>query len=131
MDFQQATRSHEHWMRSCTNDRDRDFAIKKIEKERNEDAMALDQVENPPEHADVAPAGEIRNEPRRVLRLFTFVIVIALILPVVGLVAVGITAGRMELSAIGLGMIAVLGISFSITLWKIISSRTNARRRLE
>jgi hypothetical protein len=66
-----------------------------------------------------------------VLRLFTFVIVIALILPVVGLVAVGITAGRMELSAIGLGMIAVLGISFSITLWKIISSRTNARRRLE
>lgn len=93
--------------------------------------MALDQVENPPEHADVAPAGEIRNEPRRVLRLFTLMIVIALILPVVGLVAVGFEARRIELSAIGLGMIAIFGIAFSIILWKIISSRTNSRRRLD
>jgi len=57
------------------------------------------------------------------------VIVVALILPVVGLVAVGLEAGRIELSAIGLGMIAIFGIAFSIALWKIISSRTNPRRR--
>jgi hypothetical protein len=53
--------------------------------------MALDQIENPPEHADVAPAGEIRTEPRPVLILFTAVIVLSLILPLVVLIAVGFT----------------------------------------
>jgi hypothetical protein len=92
--------------------------------------MALDQVENPPEHADVAPAGEIRNEPRPVLGLFTVVIVAFLILPLIGLIAVGFTTKRPEFSAIGIALLALFGSAFSIALWKIISSRTNRRRRL-
>ena len=87
--------------------------------------MALDQVENPPEHADSAPAGEVRIEPRPVLRLFTIVIVVSLILPLVGLIAVGLTMKRLELSAVGLALVVLLGSVFSIVLWKIISSRTN------
>ena len=93
--------------------------------------MTLDQVENPPEHSDVAPAGEVRNEPRPLLRLFTVVIVIALVLPLVSLFAMGFATRRPEFSAIGLGMIALFGSAFSIALWEIISSRTNRRQRVD
>jgi hypothetical protein len=90
--------------------------------------MAKDQLENPPEHADVAPAGEIRIEQRPVLRWFTLAIVIALMLPLIGFLASGVATNRMEFWYLGVGMIVILGIAFAIMLWKIISSRTNPRR---
>ena len=71
---------------------------------------------------------EIRTEPRPVLILFTAVIVLSLILPLVGLIAVRFAKRRPEFSAIGVVLIVFLGGAFSVVLWKIISSRTNRRR---
>jgi hypothetical protein len=110
---------------------DHDFIIKGHETHWDEDRDDIRSVENPPEHSDVAPAGEVRNEPRPLLRLFTVVIVIALVLPLVSLVAMGFATRRPEFSAIGLGMIALFGSAFSIALWEIISSRTNRRQRVD
>jgi uncharacterized membrane protein YqjE len=93
--------------------------------------MALDQIENPPEHAHSAPAGEIRNERRPVLRWFTFIVTVALLLPFAALVAIGVKTGRREYSAIGLGMVLILGLASSIVLWTIISSRSGQRHQTE
>ena len=90
--------------------------------------MPLDQVENPPEHAHSAPPGEIRQEPRRVLILFTWIIALALVVPLLALVFEGVRIKHFELFAIGSALIVFLGIGFLLLLWKMISSRTMRRR---
>jgi|SRR6516165_8726316 hypothetical protein len=87
--------------------------------------MAFDQVENPPNHADTAPPGEIRTEPPPVLRRFTLGIVTALLLPSVAFFLEGYRSHRTELIEIGFAFLVLLGGFFAVLLWKIISSRTN------
>jgi hypothetical protein len=86
--------------------------------------MALEQVENPPEHADSAPPDEIRQESRRVLVLFTWIIGLALVVPLLALVFEGFRIKHFELFAIGGILIVILGVGFLLLLWKMISSRT-------
>jgi hypothetical protein len=85
--------------------------------------MALNQVENPPEHANTAPPGEIRQEPRPVLALFTWIIGLALIIPIVALVYEGFGMKHFDLSIIGGILILILGTAFLLLLWRMISSR--------
>jgi hypothetical protein len=92
--------------------------------------MALEQVENPPERAASAPQGEIRQEPRPALLLFTWIIGLALLVPLLALVWQGFRMKHFELSAIGGILILILGIGFLIVLWKMISSRTAPKHPL-
>jgi hypothetical protein len=85
--------------------------------------MAIDQVENPPEHAHSAPPGEIRQEPRSVLAMFTWIVGLALIIPILALVVEGVGMKHLVLSTIGGSLIVILGTAFLILLWKMISSR--------
>jgi hypothetical protein len=85
--------------------------------------MVLDQLENPREHADTAPAGEIRDEPRPVLMTFTLIVVVALLLPLSAFVFEGLYYGRKELAEVGTLFVVVFGTLFAVVLWKIIASR--------
>jgi hypothetical protein len=90
--------------------------------------MVLDQLENPREHADTAPAGEIRDEPRPVLMRFTLIVVVALLLPLSAFVFEGLYYGRKELAEVGTLFVVVFGALFAVVLWKIIASRGISHR---
>ncbi len=92
--------------------------------------MAINQVENPPEHAHSAPAGEIRQEPRPMLVRFTWIIGLALLVPILALIIEGIRTNHFNLVAIGGILILILGIVFLLLLWRMITSRKVQKRRL-
>jgi hypothetical protein len=90
--------------------------------------MVLDQLENPLNHADTAPAGEIRDEPRSVLKRFTLIVVISLLLPLTVFVVEGLYYNRTELAEVGIIVVVVFGILSAAVLWKIIASRGISHR---
>jgi hypothetical protein len=89
--------------------------------------MALEQNENPPGNDNVAPAGEIRDQPRLKLKGFTVAIIIALLLPISALLIEGLRAGRIEFVWVATAFVVVIGIVAAAVLWRIIASRSNPR----
>jgi hypothetical protein len=89
--------------------------------------MAFEQNENPPGHDNIAPAGEIRDQPRFKLKRFTVAIMIALVLPASALFIEGLRTGRIELLWIAIAFVIVIGGAAAVVLWRIISSRSNPR----
>jgi hypothetical protein len=85
--------------------------------------MQNDHLENPPEHAGSAPQAEIREQPAGVLGMFTVVIAIAIALPAIVFVALGVEMGRRGILYAGILLFIGLLIFCSVALWKIIASR--------
>jgi hypothetical protein len=85
--------------------------------------MARYQIENPPEHQDTAPQGEIRQEPMSTLRKFSIFIAAAFALPAAGMVAVGFEMGRPRLGVTGLVLLVGLGLMYFVILFQIMKSR--------
>jgi hypothetical protein len=85
--------------------------------------MARDQIENPPQHVETAPPGEIRPESSATLRYFSFGIAVAFVLPALALVIVGFGWGRVRVGLVGIALIVVLGTSYYLILWRIMKSR--------
>lgn len=89
--------------------------------------MASEQNENPPGHNNVAPAGEIRDQPRPKLKRFTVAIIIALLLPISALLIEGMRAGRIEFVWVATAFAVIIGVVAAAILWRIIASRSNPR----
>jgi len=85
--------------------------------------MARNQIENPPEHEETAPQGEIRQEPMSTLRRFSIFIAAAFALPAVGMVAAGFEMGRTRLGVAGLVLLVGLGLVYFVILFQIMKSR--------
>ena len=89
--------------------------------------MAFEQNENPPGHDNVAPAGEIRDQPRVQLKGFSVAIIIALLLPASALLVEGLRTGRTEFVWVASAFVVVIGSMAAAVLWRIIASRSNPR----
>lgn len=89
--------------------------------------MAFEQNENPPGHDNIAPAGEIRDQPRFQLKRFTVGIIIALVLPASALLIEGLRTSRIELVWVAIAFVIVIAGAAATVLWRIISSRNNPR----
>jgi uncharacterized membrane protein YqjE len=87
--------------------------------------MTKDQTANPPEHANTAPAGEIRPEPKSTLRLFSVLIAVALALPAIALIVGGFEANRVSFEIVGFVLLFVIGIAYFVILWRIMKSRSD------
>jgi uncharacterized membrane protein len=85
--------------------------------------MALHQIENPPEHQETAPQGEIRQEPMSTLRRFSLFIAAAFSLPALGMVIAGFELGRKWLAVTGLILLVGWGIVYFVILYQIMKSR--------
>lgn len=85
--------------------------------------MALHQIENPPEHQETAPQGEIRQEPLSTLRNFSLFIAAAFALPAIGMVIAGFELGREWLGVTGIILLVGLGILYFVILFQIMKSR--------
>lgn len=85
--------------------------------------MRTDQLENPPEHSQSAPQGEIREQPVKTLQTFTIAIALAFALPAIVLVGLGVDLGRNGILYAGIVLFIGLLVFCSVSLWKIIASR--------
>ena len=85
--------------------------------------MARHQIENPPEHHDSAPQGEIRQEPTSTLRNFSLFIAAAFALPALGMVISGFAFGRKWLGITGVLLLVGLGLLYFLILFQIMRSR--------
>lgn len=85
--------------------------------------MALHQIENPPEHRDTAPEGEIRQEPIETLLGFTSFIATAFALPAMGMAIAGFESDRESAGIIGLVLLLAMGVVNFVILFQIMKSR--------
>jgi hypothetical protein len=85
--------------------------------------MPRAQIENPPEHVENAPSGEIRQESLSTLRIFTILTAIAFVLPSVGMIIGGFSMGRMWLGIGGVIILTCLFVGYYVILWYIMKSR--------
>ena len=81
------------------------------------------QIENPPEHQETAPQGEIRQEPRSTLRRFSVFIAAAFVLPALGMVIGGFDMGRKWVGIAGIVLLVSLGVLYFVILYHIMKSR--------
>lgn len=85
--------------------------------------MARHQIENPPEHNDTAPQGEIRQEPASTLRNFSLFIAAAFALPALGMVIGGFGMGRQWVGIAGVLLLVGFGVFYFLILFQIMRSR--------
>jgi hypothetical protein len=85
--------------------------------------MRNQHLENPPEHSRSAPQGEIREQPVKTLETFTITIALAMALPAIVLVALGVELGHNGVLFAGIVLFIGLLIFCAIALWKIIATR--------
>ena len=85
--------------------------------------MARHQIENPPEHNDTAPQGEIRQEPASTLRNFSMFIAVAFALPALGMVISGFALRREWLGIAGVLLLVGFGVVYFVILFQIMKSR--------
>jgi hypothetical protein len=85
--------------------------------------MARHHIENPPEHQDPAPQGEIRQEPLPTIRAFSLFIAAAFALPAIGMAAMGFEMGRTWVGVGGLILLLGLGTLYYVLLYGVMRTR--------